>query len=264
MKTLATLLSVVFFAWPVWGGETPEKIISSFQTEEKLFQTYTQDETGRKALAATRHQYAHAFLEKTKVIDIREAGFSKALLYAESATRLDPSVSAYWLVYALLLTEMPDMQNAQIAAEGAAKTALGLNPGDNRAKMVLLQSYVNQFQFHQAMEIINEILASDPILMNHPTMIYAYLSCYAFAGEPSDGSDYLHGFLLLHPANYGAMIAQVKLYQMQMRDGFDVKGLKRDIQKMKKDLARIRARYGKKISPGILVYLESILGKESK
>ena len=259
MKVLLALTLVLSL---LFANDVVNSAIDSFNKEEELFKEFAKDETGRKSLAATRYQYAKEFLQNTKYIDIKSQEYNKALLYSESATKLDSSKSEYWLTYATLLLALQNVQDAQITAEIASEIALDLDSKNyTKSKMILLQSFINQLQFHKAMQTMEDILHQEPVLMNHPKFIDAYISAYVISGEIEEGMDRLHFFLLEHPSSYGAMIASVKLYEIGKKDLAYDKKAKQNVVELKEQLKSIYKKFKTKLPYGAVVYMESILAK---
>lgn len=257
------ILIIVLFLINLYADETLDKIINDFKKEEATFSAFKEDAIGKKSLASMRYKYASEYLKSKKNIDIKDQAYHKALLYAESSVQLDSTNSEYWLVYATLLLALENVPDAQVSAQIAAEIALDIEPKNyTKAKIILLQSYVNQLQFHKANEIIDEILKNEPILMNHPAFIDSYIASHLISSEVEDGIDKLHYFLIKYPSSYGAMIAQIKLYQMAKHNLVYEKEIDQKIAKLKKDLKVIYEKFHSKLSFEVTQYIQEIFNEE--
>lgn len=216
---------------------TPREVKPSQKTVTKY-----KPKIDKKSEAKKNYKYSYNFLKTTKHINIKSKEYQKALFNAENATKLDPNKSKYWINYAMLLLYLQDVQDAQISAEVAAQIALSLNPkNSDKANMILLQSYINQFDFSNAISLMRDILNKEPILINNLAISESFVSIYAFSGEVEDGIEYLAGLLNKHPTHYGAIIAKIKLHQIELKSAPNTDEITQKINSLEKDLNSIKS-----------------------
>jgi len=134
------------------------------------------------------------------------------------------------------------------------------SPKNTDAKIVLTQVYINLLQFYKAGQTIQEMIQIEPVLMNKPSVIQSYISSFSVADEFEEATSFLHTFILNHPTNYGAMIAQIKLYEIQTK--LDKGSIFVDIQSIKNQLQKIDEKFHEKLSPEIQFIITDLLNKE--
>ena len=206
----------------------------------------------KKSLALKKYRASYKFLLKEKKIDTTSEKYQNALFEAEDATRLDPSKSKYWINYAMLLLPLENVQEAQVSAEVAAKIAYSLNKkNDEKVNMILLQSYINQFDFIKASEVIKELLEKEPVLINNLYISDTFVSIYAFSGELEDGIDYLASLISKHPSYYGAIIAEIKLHKINKTTD--------NVDDLKDNLKFIYKKYRKRLTSDVSSTIKTIL-----
>lgn len=200
------------------------------------------------------------YLENTKQIDIKSKKFQKALFYAEELTQTNPNKSENWINYATLLLYIKDVQDAQMTAEVAAKIAISLKPKNEiKAYMILLQSYINQFDFDSAILTINALLDKEPILINYLPIADTFVNIYAFSGDLESGIGYLDSILLRHPSSYGALVANIKLQKQDLKNSVYKNDVRNNIVELKKDLSFIYKKFKHKLSPDMEHAIKSLL-----
>ena len=255
-----TLIITFTLLLQLHATQTVNEAVSDFQKEDILFKQYASTSSGRKSLSETRYQLATNFLKDTKKIDITTAEFTKALLYSESAMKLNPSTAKYALTYATFLSLMGEVEEAQLMAEVILQNLIADNHKDTNARIVLTQVYLNLLQFYKAGQTLQEIILIEPVLMNKVSIMQSYVSSFSMADEFEESTSFLHTFILNHPSNYGAMITQIKLYEIQAK--LEKSSIFIDIQNLKNQLQKIDAKFHKKLSPKIQLIITNILNKE--
>jgi tetratricopeptide (TPR) repeat protein len=204
--------------------------------------------------------YVKEYLKNTKKVDIQSKKFQQALFDAEEMTKLEPNKSENWLYYGTLLLYLQNVQDAQISAEVAANIAIILNPKDTiKAYMILLQSYINQFDFDSAILTITKLLNKNPILINYLPLTDTFVSIYTFDGDMENGIAYLDNLLLKHPSFYGAIVANIKLQKQELKNSLYKNDIRNNIFELQKDLVFIYKKLKHKLSPDMKHTIQFLL-----
>lgn len=120
--------------------------------------------------------------------------FQRALIYAESASDLQPDWDEAWLLEGMLYAELKSDHKALEKAVAALIRAVDINPANGRAQMILAQLLMEQGRFWSAIEQYQSLIAKNKAMQNG-TIISQLTFCYIADGRVQAGRDYIERLL---------------------------------------------------------------------
>lgn len=160
-----------------------------FADEKALLETIKLDPstTHHRALAALRRKYV-AVLRSMAAGDTKSAAFQRAVLYAESAAKLDPENVDGWMMYGATLLAAPDWPLTQSIAEEVFRLVLDIEPKNTDAAVYLGQALFNQQRFDAARAQWTHVFRSFPKTAT-PERMGPLNMAIILSGEVEDGID---------------------------------------------------------------------------
>jgi tetratricopeptide (TPR) repeat protein len=160
-----------------------------FADERALLETIKVDpsKARRQALAALRRKYV-AVLRSMAEGDTKSAAFQRAILYAESAAKLDPANIDGWMLYGSTLLAVPQWPLTQSIAEEVFRIVLDIEPKNTDAGVYLGQALFNQQRFDAARAQWTHVFRSFPKAAT-PERMGPLSMAIILSGEIEDGID---------------------------------------------------------------------------
>jgi lipopolysaccharide biosynthesis regulator YciM len=170
-----------------------QKNFSLFSDEAKVVSQIEKEKTPSTILlwqlGSIRLKHA-AELYKGWKLNKKAKDFQKALIYAESSTKLGPDNDEAWLLLGMLYSEMKAEPEAMGNAADALVHAVDINPANGRAQLLLAQVLMEQGRYWSAIEQF-KMLIEESEAMRTPALLSQLTFCYIADGRVQAGLDYI-------------------------------------------------------------------------
>jgi len=202
-----------------------------FSDEEAAIQNFEKNPNyaNRQALANIRNRHAFRLFELAKKKGTMDP-YYLALLYAQSATELMPDKSDYWFFLGNLYWQMKGNMWTILMAEDALHKAVKLNPGDDKARLLLGQTLFYQDSFDAALEQF-EIVVRRNSKTVVPEVINIMYRAYLLDYQPTKGIKFFQDLLKSQPDADCARVALGILLHQQEKKSDAEKELKKIINR---------------------------------
>jgi tetratricopeptide (TPR) repeat protein len=202
-----------------------------FSDEEDAIQNFEKNpnNANSQALANIRSRHAIMLSKWAKKKGNMDA-YYLALLYAQSATDLVPDNGDYWFLLGHLYWQMKGNMWTILMAEDALHKAVGLNPEDDKSRLLLGQTLFYQDSFAAALEQFETVVKRNSKTVV-PEVIAIMYSAYILDYQSAKGIDFFQSLLKSQPDADCARLALGILLHQQEKKGDAENELKKIINR---------------------------------